>query len=282
MSDKTINAYYNGAFSSIEDVRIPLCDRSVFFGDAIYDAAIGANGKIFMLDEHIDRFIGNAKTMNIPLLKTREELCSIFYELIKSTSYKSYFLYFQLSRFSPGRAHAYPDTEKSNLLVTLSPVTIPNPQRTLKLILREDKRYSFCNVKTVNLLPAVLASREAEELGADEAVFVRNGVITECAHSNVHIIRNGRLITHQLDEYILPGIARRHLLSVCERLGIPFEERDFGEDELFSADEILVTSSSKLCLRASSIEEKNLILDNESIGAKLCYATYDDFCRKTL
>ena len=194
----------------------------------------------------------------------------------------AYFLYFQLSRFSEKRIHAYPDTEKSNLLVTLSPIPLTSPDATLKLILREDVRYKLCYIKTLNLLPSVIASREADELSANETVFSRDGIITECAHSNVHIIKDGKLITHPLDEYILPGIARAHLLKVCREKNIPYEERYYTEKELFEADEVLVTSSSKLCARASSVEKKSYVLNGDSLGSLLCHAVYDDFMRQTL
>lgn len=276
------NAYYNGEFMNFEDVKIPLTDRSVFFGDGIYDAAIGRCGKLFMIDEHLDRFFGNAHAMKLAVNTDRAGLLSIFDSLIKETNYESYFLYFQLSRFSEKRLHSYQNSDRSNLLVTLSPLSVGSPETTLKLILREDRRYKLCNIKTLNLLPAVIASKEADELGADETVFSRDGIITECAHSNVHIIKSGKLITHPLDEFILPGIARAHLLSTCARLGIPYEERYYGEDEIFSADEILVTSSSKLCARASSLEKKEFLINRSTLGARLCYAIYDDFYRKTL
>ncbi len=276
------NAYYNGSFLPKEKIRIPLSDRAIFFGDGIYEAAPGKCGKIFFEEEHLNRFFKNAETLDIPVNYTREELKDIFGRLIESSGYESFFLYFQLTRFSNERSHAYEKNGKSNLLVTISPLALPSPNKTLKLILREDKRYKLCNIKTLNLIPAVIASHEAETLGADEAVFSRNGVITECAHSNIHIIRNETVFSHPLDEYILPGISRAHLIAVCKRLGVKFEEGYFTEKELFSADEVLVTSSSKLCLRAEYLEKKRYSVYKGSIGDMLCREMFSDFSKLSL
>ena len=106
----------------------------------------------------------------------------------------------------------------------------------------------------MNLLPAVLASTKARRLLADEAVFVKNGVITECAHSNISILKNGELFTHPQSRRILPGIQRKELISTCQRLQIPVNEVAFSVQDLLCADEILVTSSSRLCQRASAVD----------------------------
>ncbi len=273
----TAYAYYNESILPKEEIRIPLSDRAIFFGDGIYEAAPGRDGKIFFEKEHMKRFFNNASTLDIPVNYSEKELKEIFGKLIDSCGYEVFFLYFQLTRFSAERCHAYESCGKSNLLVTVSPLAIPSPDKKIKLILREDKRYKFCNIKTLNLLPAVLASHEAKTQGADETVFSRDGIITECAHSNVHIIKDGIIITHPLDEYILPGISRAHMLSVCRRIGITFEERCFTEKELFSADEVLITSSSKLCLRAEYVENKKYRTKDGSIGSRICSEMLHDF-----
>jgi D-alanine transaminase len=105
----------------------------------------------------------------------------------------------------------------------------------------------------VNLLPAVLASHKAASVGCDEAIFVRDGVVTECAHSNIAILKNGVIITHPDSPKILPGIAKKRLLSVAVSEGIEVCERQFAVEELFSADEVLVTSTTKICLSACEI-----------------------------
>ena len=139
----------------------------------------------------------------------------------------------------------------------------------------------MCHVKTLNLIPAVLASHKASSLGKDEAVFHRNGTVTECAHSNVHIISNSVLITHPLDNHILPGISRKHMIAVCERMGIKVVERAFSVYELFKADEVLVTSTSKLALPASHVDYLELPQQNDGIGRQICKEMLADFVKFT-
>ncbi len=276
-----INAYYNGLFTSRENIKIPLNDRAVFFGDGIYDAAIGRHGKIFMLDEHIERFFTNARLLDLRVEFTKSELTKILLTLAENAGDECFFVYFQLSRSSDERTHSYPDNAGANLLVTVSDIPFPDVKRRVSLTLADDIRYEMCHVKTLNLLPAVLASHKATALGKDETIFHRNGTVTECAHSNVHIITDSVILTHPKDKHILPGISRGHMLKVCKRLGIPVIEREFSVYELFKADEVLITSSSKLALRASSVDSVSFHCRENGLGRKICDEMLKDFVSLT-
>ncbi|MBE6634787.1 MAG: D-amino acid aminotransferase [Ruminococcaceae bacterium] len=277
----TKNAYYNGAFGNISEIKLSLTDRAVFFGDGIYDAAIGRCGKIFMAKEHIRRFFSNARRIGITPTFGESELYGIFSKLISSVSDRCFFLYFQLSRYSDERCHSYPESGKSNLLVTIKEIPEPTGMDILRLTVCEDIRHGMCDVKTLNLLPSVLAAKQATLRNADEAVFKKGDIITECSHSNVHIIKDGRLITHPLDSSILPGISRYHLLSVCRRTGVLTEERRFSEKELLTADEVLVTSTSRLAARAESTDGHPYGISDSTLGARLCMRMYEDFIGHT-
>ena len=273
-------AYYNGDFCDLSDIKIPLTDRSIFFGDGIYDAAIGKNGGVYLEKEHLDRFFCNAEKLNIPINQTRAELSNLIRKLIQKNLFEEYFIYIQLSRFSDERTHAYPDTKSSNLLITLREHSLPCPDKKLKLITLPDIRYSMCDVKTLNLLPAVLASRKASDAECDEAVFIRDGFVTECAHSNIHVIKDGVLYTHPNGKYILPGITRKRLLHFCNELGVPVRESRFTLSELKSADEVLVTSTTKLGLKATEIDGENVGKCTSWVGKKLISALFQDFEKK--
>jgi D-alanine transaminase len=267
--------YYNGQFYEPSEVKIPLTDRAIWFGDGVYDAAIGKNQKIYMLSEHIERLMGNARRMDIPLFCSPCEIQKILTDL--ALGQEDVFLYFQLSRYSEGRSHSYSDTNRSNLLITATEITLPATETTLRLISARDVRYELCDVKTLNLLPSVLASKNAARHGADETVFIRSGFVTECSHSNISIIKNGSLITHPADEHILPGTARASLLRCARRMGIPVRERAFDYNELISADDVLVTSSSKLCLRAESVDGFPIRLNKFGVGIELCRAMRTEY-----
>lgn len=250
-------AYYNGKFGRYEDITVPLSDRALFFGDGVYDAAVGRDGKIFLIDEHSDRLFKNAAKLRIIPPVSREELNKILFEVIRRSGLSEYFLYVQFSRSKARRVHSAVGAD-SNLLVTVSEWALPSPDKSLSLITAEDLRYQYCDIKTVNLLPAVIASTRAEESGADEAVFHRGDTVTECAHSNISILKDGVLLTHPESPFILPGITRRHLIDLAKALGVPVSECPFTLSELFSADEVLVSSTTKLVTRAKSIDRKKV------------------------
>ena len=274
-------AYYNGKICGVDEVRVPLTDRAIFFGDGIYDAAIGRGGRIYLEDEHIERFIGNSRLMNIPPLLEKEELRGLLHELVRRSGEDCFFLYFQLTRYSATRVHACRERERSNLLITVTPTPLPDPKRRLSLVSYPDKRYEYCHIKTLNLLPAVLASSYAEGMGADEAVFYRKSVVTECAHSNISILKDGVLITHPTDTHILPGITRAKMIDICKEMGVKVEERPFLRADLRRADAVLVTSSSKLCLMASSVDGVSLQSRKNGVGMEICDRFFDDFMTKT-
>lgn len=273
-------AYYNGSFGKKQDIFIPLSDRSIYFGDAVYDAAIGSYDRIMWEKDHIRRFLGNAKSIGIRHDLTEEKLSSLLREIAVKSMLESYFIYFQMSRSAPDRIHSALRTE-ATLLITVDPIDIRRSQRPLEMITVKDGRSNLCDVKTVNLLPAVLASTMAEKAGADEAIFVRGKYVTECAKSNISIIKEGRIITHPANNRILPGITRAHLLSNCEQLGIPYEERPFTVSEMLSADEIIVTSTTKLCRTVGQINNLPVGGKNSPLAEKLSrkmYLQYKNLC----
>lgn len=269
-------AYFNGSFMPPEDVVIPLSDRSVFFGDGVYDAAIGSNGKIYMLDEHIDRFISNAARMDIRTV-TKERLKEILENALLLSGENFAFLYFQATRSLKERRHSAFGCTESNLLLTATAIPKPSPERTLSLSLYEDMRYFYCDVKTLNLLPGVLSATDAEKRGFDEAVFHRCGVVTECSHSNIFAIKNGELYTHPSGRMILPGTARKRLIEIAKKEGIVCHCIPFSTEFLLSADEALVTSSTKLCLRVGRIEDRIFTIDDRSIGTMLTEKMHMEF-----
>ncbi len=274
-------AYYNGRVCAPDEVRLPLSDRAVFFGDGIYDAAMGRGGQIYLENEHIERFVSNAKRMDIPLPFNDVQLRDLLHGLVKRSGEDCFFLYFQLTRYGEVRKHAYERCGRSNMLITVTPLALPDPKRRLALVSYPDRRYGYCHIKTLNLLPAVLASSYAEGMGADEAVFHRGNTVTECAHSNISILKNNKLITHPTDRHILPGITRARLIKICKEMSIEVEERAFTKGELLRSDAALVTSSSKLCLIAKSVDGVALRLRAKAAAVGICERFFADFMAET-
>lgn len=248
--------YYNGNYGEIEEMSIPMNDRVCYFGDGVYDATYSRNYKIFALDEHIDRIYNSASLLNINITETKDEMKAILQEMVDKMDSGENFVYWQVTRGTAKRNHAFPENEKTNLWITISPKDIVDTYKKIKLITMEDTRFFHCNIKTLNLIPSVMASEKAKQAGCDETVFHRGERVTECAHSNVHIIKDGAFVTAPTDNLILPGIARAHLIKACKKLGIPVSEVPYTVDELMNADEIIVSSSGSLCLAAEEIDGK--------------------------
>ncbi len=249
--------YYNGKYGEADEMMIPMNDRACYFGDGVYDATYSRNYKIYALDEHIDRLYNSAALLRIEIAQTKEEMRDILNEMVKKMDTGENFVYWQVTRGTGKRNHLFPtDGSKGNLWINISPKDIVDIHKKLKLITMEDTRFLHCNIKTLNLIPSVMASQKAKEMGCDETVFHRSGRVTECAHSNVHIIKNGVFRTAPLDNLILPGTARAHLITACKKLGIGVSEEPFSVDEMMEADEIIVSSAGSLCLQATEIDGK--------------------------
>ena len=246
--------YYNGRYGRLEEMMIPMNDRVCYFGDGVYDATCCAGHVIYLIDEHIDRFFNSAAMLRIEIPCTKAELKDLLYEMVRKVDGDCLFVYWQVTRGTAMRNHAFPDVP-ANLWIMIKPASFRDMSQRVRLTEMEDTRFLHCNIKTLNLLPSVMASQKAEERGCFETVFHRGETVTECAHSNVHILKDGALITHPTDCHILPGVARRHLILACQALGVPVEERPFTMAELLDADEVLVTSSSNFCIVADHLDD---------------------------
>ncbi len=273
--------YYNGKYGELEEMSIPMNDRVCWFGDGVYDAGPSRNYKIFALDEHIDRFFNSAGLLDIEMPVTKEELKELLQEMVNKMDTGDLFVYYQVTRGTGVRDHAY-TKGPGNLWIMLKPAEISDGIEPIKLITVEDTRFLHCNIKTLNLIPSCVATEKAKKAGCQEAVFYRaGGRVTECAHSNVHIIKDGKLVTAPTDNLILPGIARAHLIRMCKKLGIPVSETPYTLKELFEAEEVLVTSSSNLCLHACEIDGKPVGGKNPELLEKIRVALLGEFYEKT-
>ncbi len=246
--------YYNGKVGELEEMSVHMTDRVCFFGDGIYDATYSKNYIVFTLEEHMDRFYRSAEALRIDIPHTKQELSDILKDLLSKMDTGENFVYWQATRGTAVRNHAFPENGKANIWITITPKNIVDTYKKVRLITAEDTRFLHCNIKTLNLLPAVMASQKAKEMGCEETVFHRGGRVTECAHSNVHIIKDGAFRTAQTDNLILAGIARQHLINACWRLGIPVVEEAFSLEDMMNADEILISSAGSLGLAASEID----------------------------
>ncbi len=248
--------YYNGKIGPLEEMTVPMQDRALYFGDGIYEATCVANRVPFAIDDHLDRMYNSLRLLEIPFKMERDAVKAELQKVIDAAEESPvHFLYWQISRGVCMRNHPFPGAEvEPSLLIYVKPHTMKSMGTPYKLISLEDNRYKLCNIKTLNLIPAVLANQRAVERGCDEAVLHRGSRVTECAHSNISILKDGVLRTAPTDELILPGVTRKHLLALARGFDIPVVEEPFSMVELMNADEAIVTASSALCMRVESID----------------------------
>lgn len=252
-------AYYNGKYDELENMTIPMTDRICYFGDGIYDATYSRNYKIFALDEHVDRFFRSAELLRMVVPCSKEELKATLREMVAKMDTDENFVYFQLTRSSdPVRTHAFDPEKKGNLWINIFHKGLVDVSKKVRLLVEEDTRFLHCNIKTLNLIPAVMVSQRAKEAGCFETVLHRNGRVTECAHSNVSILKDGVFITAPTDNLILAGISRAHAIKACHKLGIPVKEIPYDLETLMNADEVIVTSSGVLCIAAEEVDGKKV------------------------
>ena len=247
-------AYYDGKIGTPDDVMIPFNDRVHFFGDGVYDATVGGNHRVYLLQDHLDRFYSSAKSLDIKIPMEKAALGELLTDLLSKVEGSTHFVYWQVTRGASARNHVYDDGMVGKLWVMIRPNVLKDPTNAIKLNSAEDTRFFHCNIKTLNLIPSVMAAEEADRIGVNETVFHRGDVVTECAHSNVSIIKGGIFISHPNDNLILRGIAKTHIIQACYRLGIQVLERPFTMAELMDADEIIVSSSSNFCLYATEVD----------------------------
>lgn len=274
--------YYNGKYDLIENMTVPMNDRACYFGDGIFEVIYTRNHKPYALGEHMDRLYASAEELGIHIAITKEEFTAIIEELIGKVDSGEQLVYFQVSRGTEMRSHAPAGPLDANIWVTIRPMKLKDSYTPMTAITMEDTRFLHCNMKTLNLIPTVLASREAVARGCDEAIFHRGKRVTECAHSNISIITdNGELKTAPADNMILAGVARGHLLSFCREFGIPVIEEPFTVEEMMGAAEVIVTSSGTLCRPVSEIDGVKV---GGRANATLCLlrdALTKDFMNKT-
>ena len=222
-------AYYDGKIGAPEELMVPFNDRVHFFGDGCYDATVGANGKVYLLQDHLDRFFTSAKALDINIPMSKAELGRLLTDLLAKVDSKVNFVYWQVTRGVEPRNHVYEEGVPGKLWVSIRPNTLNDPDKPIRLNSEEDTRFYHCNIKTLNLLPSVMTAQRAKLAGMSETVFHRGDIVTECAHSNVSVLKDGIFYSHPNDELILRGIAKTHMLQACYRLGEELMHRRFGK-----------------------------------------------------
>ncbi|MCL6451676.1 MAG: D-amino-acid transaminase [Acetobacteraceae bacterium] len=241
--------FLNGDWVDYAQAVVPVEDRGLMFADGIYEVIRVYNGKVFQLGPHLDRLFMGAAELRINLHYRREELERILARTVEFNGLENGGLYLQVTRGVSPRGHAFPAASTPTVFALTheghGPPARPGDGRPVEgspAITAPDNRFGLCYVKTVGLLPNVLARQQAQEAGAREAILVRDGLVTEASSSNVFAVIGGTLYTHPLAN-ILPGITRDIVLRLAARLGIPVREIAVPIGHLRRADEVFITGT---------------------------------------
>lgn len=273
-------AYYNGVIAPYDATVITLGDRAVFFGDAVYDVMLGRGGKVYQTKEHLARLRSGAEHLGINPRESDEAIGEIIETLIKESELDEYTVYLQISGYCKRREHKS-GNEPANLLITLTETVTSDELREISAVTLSDLRYGYCNIKTVNLLPAVISVNTAYENGAETAIFHKGGKVTECSSANISILSGGKLITHPLDSEILPGIMRANLLCAAQDMGIEIVERAFTVDELMRSDAALITSTTRFLKLCTKVDGILLPREAEATAKELFRRLYINYIEQT-
>jgi D-alanine transaminase len=226
---------------------VSLEDRGLQFGDGVYEVIRLYEGTFHLLEPHLARLYRSMEEIEITPSFSKAELVRWLYELIEANGFNDTgIIYLQISRGVQPRNHIF------SLQLTPSLYAyIVRKERPVSLMedgihacTEQDIRWLRCDVKSLNLLPNVLARTNAERKGCGEALFVRKGIVTEGSLSNFFLVKNNTLCTHPADHHILNGIVRQYVLSLAAKLGIPVREELFGVRDVHLADECFFTGTT--------------------------------------
>lgn len=231
----------------LEEATVSVEDRGYQFGDGVYEVIRTYHGNPFQLDAHLVRFERSAGAIDLPLPWNLQQWTAHVREGIARSGYGESKVYLQLTRGVAPRDHGFPASARPTAVMTVRELKPMDPARQatgVAVMTMDDWRWGRCDIKSVNLLPNVMARQKATQSGAFEAVFVRQGQVTEGAVSNVMIVKAGRVLTAPGGEQILSGVTRTLVLELARKEGLPVEERFVRRDELLRADEIFLTSTT--------------------------------------
>ncbi|OUM88251.1 MAG: D-amino-acid transaminase [Bacillus thermozeamaize] len=236
---------YNDTIMPRHLFRVDLEDRGYQFGDGIYEVIRFYDRVPFELEAHLRRLAASAEAIRIPLPVSLERLGENIGKLIGESSIQSGIIYIQLTRGVAPRGHLFPAAAQPVLTGYLTPVERPvaHLEQGIAAITTEDIRWLRVDIKTINLLPNILAKQQAHEAGAHEAIFVRNGTVTEGSSSNLFGIRDGVCYTHPANHLILNGITRQVVLRLLNSVGLKLREEAIPHTELYRMDEVFITST---------------------------------------
>lgn len=238
----------NGEFIPRESAAVDIEDRGYQFGDGVYEVVPVIKDKLFKLDEHLVRLIRSASEIGIVMESSyMDELKINLLKLCKLNQLRNGIVYLQITRGVSFRSHPYPPKSVLPQVIAYT-IELSRPVKLQKegvrCILTKDIRWLRCDIKSLNLLSNVMAKQQAVEKQAYEAIFHREDMVTEGSSSNVFMVKDNSIYTHPANQFILNGITRQTILELCNIFHLNVLEKAFTIEQLMTADEVFITSST--------------------------------------
>lgn len=260
-------AFVNGRYLPLGDAGVHVEDRGYQFSDGVYEVCEVRNGRLVDMPLHVERLQRSLRELRIRLPMTLRALGHVLHETVRRNRVRDGLVYLQITRGVARRDHAFPPPETPPAMVVTARrldfgAIERQSEQGIAVITVPDDRWDRVDIKSVSLLPNVLAKQAAKEQGAKEAWFVdRDGYITEGSSTNAWIVTaDGKVVTRQADHAVLRGVTRTVLLRVLEAQGLECVERAFSRDEAYAAREAFVTSATQTVMPVVRI-------DGHAIGA---------------
>lgn len=276
--------YRNGEYLPRASATVSVEDRGFIFGDGVYEVWRVINGRLFETDRHLARLAFGLRELRIesPEILRGEVLREIADRVLGESGLAEgeAALYVEVTRGAAPRAHAFPPAgTKPTVFVMANRVTPADAlrERGAAAITQPDIRWLRCDIKTIQLLPNVLAKQAATERGAAEAIMVRDGIVTEGSHANVIAVMDGGLRTHPLTNLILPGITRAVVLELAQSMGIPIVEQPFTQDELYRAEELFIAGTTTDVMPIVRVDDRTIGAGVPGETTKRLYRAYRAF-----
>jgi D-alanine transaminase len=254
--------YLNGSYLPSDHAQLSALDRGFVFGDGVYEVWRAVNGRLFEAERHRERLERGLRELRIgpPDGADADGLRTIAERLLRENGLLDGHatFYVQVTRGAAPRTHQFPPagTRPTIFAYTAALKSLEQDRHTgVRAITRPDVRWLQCNIKTIQLLPNVLAKQAAVEAGAFEAIFVRDGYAMEGTHSNLFAVLNGELRTHPANHLILPGVTRDVVLELARELGIPCREQAVMEAELRWTEELFFTGTTTDVLPVAHVDD---------------------------
>lgn len=256
------DVYLNGQFLPSDQAQVSVFDRGFLLGDGVYEVIPVYAGHCFELGAHLQRLQASLDGVKMKNPMSSEQWQTMIEELITRNGGGDQSLYLQVTRGVAPRDHVFPTGVEPSAFAMSNPLqAVPEKykQNGIKAITLPDIRWVNCNIKAITLLPNSLLKQQAQEAGAQEALLIRDGYLTEGAASNAYVVLNGTIYTSPKDEKVLPGITREVVIKLALDNGMPLVEQAVTEQQLKQADEIWMSSSTKEVLPITE-------LDNMPVG----------------